>query len=1257
VDPEDEPDSVESLLKGPLFALVIGIDAYEHFTKLKGAVADATAVADVLEGKFLAEPVDPGARFTVIRRTDHDEQPATREGIKSGFFELKKLLEEQEKLRDAPDQPNARVLIYFAGHGVATTSPEEVEKTPGYFLPKDANPADRKTYLSMSLVRELIKGLLCHHLLLVLDCCFAGAFDLSTKRVANPAPPPLYRENVERFLRHPAWNVITSAASDEKALDRLDGKLLLTTKRAELAAHAVGERDVHGAKSPFAVALVMGLQGDADFPLGAGGGDESAANDGVITGDEIHLYIENRFSKWEKDSPKDQPFQTPKLFSWPGRPGDKGQFIFRNPRHPVNLAPARELVEELNPYHGFQACGAKDSARFFGREALAAKLLGRVKSEPVVVVVGASGTGKSSLVCAGVLPVLDDDTEWLVLPAVRPVDALRVLDDSLDAFKLRVEQLFAQIPGKKVVAVIDQLEELIALPGGQEAIAGFFERVDAAVAASGERLHVVYTLRSDFAPRFAAPRFAATRLAKALFAVDGKGPFLVTPMTRDELRRVIERPAEELAFHFDSASLVTDIVDRVFDAPGALPLLSFTLREMYRSYARSLATRHDRTLKSEDHLAAKTALGLRASTIYDNQPDEAARQTMKRVLLRLVALDDRGEVCSRRVPKRELVSADDDETRRANRIVEQLVQARVVVACRAEKKAQPGSAPAPEEGAHTYVEAAHDELVAGWATRWNILNEHRHDLPLLHACMEAVERWENETEEKERCLWNTDPRRPQLEALQKRDRLRLNALETRYLAASNEAANAEIEKEKARKREVEEHRGEAQKASGMAGARELLERGEVGAASQVLAWVAEPEKVREWDQLARQILALPVVTRTLLHEARLCSAAWSPDGKRIVTACWDKSARVWNADGRGDPRILEGHTGRVHSAAWSPDGRRIVTVSEDTTLRVWSADGSGIPRVLEGHHDAVTSVAWSHDNQRIVTTSEDGSARVWNADGPGASVVLLGHDGPIHFAAWSPDGERVVTVSEDRTARVWNADGSAASASPVLAAHKRPVRSAAWSPDGKRIVTVSDDTTARVWSADGSRDSRVLEGHESFVWSAAWSPDGKHIVTASWDKTARVWNADGSGDARVLKGHTDSVDSAAWSPDGKRIVTASDDHTARVWSADGSGEPRVLKGHTDSVTSAAWSPHGGERILTVSEDKSARVWNADGPGARLDSIPALKMALRDATTDCLTPEQRQTHLRETAADARKAYITDEQSHGRTPSPEPPQRDP
>ncbi len=326
------------------------------------------------------------------------------------------------------------------------------------------------------------------------------------------------------------------------------------------------------------------------------------------------------------------------------------------------------------------------------------------------------------------------------------------------------------------------------------------------------------------------------------------------------------------------------------------------------------------------------------------------------------------------------------------------------------------------------------------------------------------------------------------------------------------------------------------------------------------------------------------------HTDILFAAAFSPDGRRIVTASIDGTARLWDAASGRSLQVLRGHSDKVWGAAFWPEGRRSEPFSDDKTARVWDG-ASGAPlQGLGGHADNINSADFSPEGERIVTASNDKTARVWDAASGQQLRVLGGHAVDVYGGAFSPDGRHIVTASDDKTARVWDA----ASGEPlhVLRGHTDTVGSAAFSPDGHRIVTASDDKTARVWDAATGEPLRVLSGHTDGLDSAAFSPDGRRIVTASVDGTARVWDTTSGTQLHVLIGHTLFLMSAAFSPDGRRIVTASHDKTARVWDTESGRQLRVLSGHTDRLRSAQFSPDG-QHIVTASYDRTARLWDTE----------------------------------------------------------------
>lgn len=325
------------------------------------------------------------------------------------------------------------------------------------------------------------------------------------------------------------------------------------------------------------------------------------------------------------------------------------------------------------------------------------------------------------------------------------------------------------------------------------------------------------------------------------------------------------------------------------------------------------------------------------------------------------------------------------------------------------------------------------------------------------------------------------------------------------------------------------------------------------------------------------------------HISSVYSAAFSPDGKRIVSASSDNTVRIWDTEFGTELKVLQGHSDYVYSVTFSPDGKRIASGSEDHTVRIWDAESGAELKVLEGHTSSVSSVAFSTNGKYIVSASWDSTIRIWDTESGVNLMILEGHTSYVSSTAFSPDGKRIVS-SGDRTVRVWDAESG--SVLKVLEGHTSSVSSAAFSPDGKRIVSASEDHTVRIWVTESGAELKVLEGHTSSVSLATFSPDGMRIVSISEDRTVRIWDAVSDAELKILNGHTSSVCSAAFSPDGKRIVS-SDYGTIRVWDAKSGVELGVLKGQY----SASFSPDG-KRIVSASWDKTVRILDTES-GAEL----------------------------------------------------------
>ena len=327
------------------------------------------------------------------------------------------------------------------------------------------------------------------------------------------------------------------------------------------------------------------------------------------------------------------------------------------------------------------------------------------------------------------------------------------------------------------------------------------------------------------------------------------------------------------------------------------------------------------------------------------------------------------------------------------------------------------------------------------------------------------------------------------------------------------------------------------------------------------------------------------------HAGWVVDASFAPDGRSIVTASSDRTARLWDAESGELRAELQGHLNNLVQASFSPNGSLAVTVAHDNTARVWDATTGKPVSTFHGHRSQVNRAAFSLDGQRVVTASNEGLAWVWDARTAKRLSLLRGHGGFVLSAAFSPDGQRIVTTSSDGEARVWDATVANPDSLFALKGHTGAVSGAAFSPDGTLIVTHGSDQTARVWNAADGKLVAELRGHGDYVATARFDAEGKRVLTAGSDGSARLWEAATGSPLAQMRGHALRVSSAFFSPDEKFVVTASEDNTARVWETATGAEVARLLGHRRPVRVARFSPDG-RTIVTASEDLTVRLWNA-----------------------------------------------------------------
>ena len=350
-------------------------------------------------------------------------------------------------------------------------------------------------------------------------------------------------------------------------------------------------------------------------------------------------------------------------------------------------------------------------------------------------------------------------------------------------------------------------------------------------------------------------------------------------------------------------------------------------------------------------------------------------------------------------------------------------------------------------------------------------------------------------------------------------------------------------------------------------------------ASARVALLTGPDTIGLWNPRTGALL------RTLRgHTQQITEVRFSPDGRRILSASADGTARVWDGSTGAPLATMKTASGApLPAAAWSPDGQRVVAGDTGGAIHVWDAATGAAIRDLAGPRQYVRSLVFSPDGAKVAAATWDAKAWLWDA-ATGALLFTFEHDRPLDNVAFDATGARLVTSSQDRTARIW----STATGAPIvtLEGHTGPVFMAAFSRDGARIATVGGDETVRLWDAATGRPVWTFVGARA---AASFDPTGQRVATGRIDGTATVWDARQSRFVRSFR-HDTEVRAARFSPDGTRVLTAGEDRRIRLWDARTGAVVAATESLSFPQSTVTWS-HDGKRFMTL-EDKVARIRDA-----------------------------------------------------------------
>jgi len=870
-----------------------------------------------------------------------------------------------------------------------------------------------------------------------------------------------------------------------------------------------------------------------------------------------------------------------------------------------------------------------DGDHFFGREkqitALLEKLRRLYETESTIRILpiyGPSGSGKSSLARAGLIPELarrpipgyDRARVAVLVPGTHPLESLatvlaRIVTQDLtpvaktrefagelkqvneagefDGLR-RIAGVMPEIAIEPLVVLVDQFEEVYTLCKDDVEREAFVGNLLNAAGDRAKRVMVILTLRSDF--------LGETQKHAVLNRLFSEQGYLVPAMTVKELRQAIAKPAELAKHPLDSATidlLVKDTEGR----EGALPLLQFALTRIWEGLAEG--NEPAETLKDIGGVGG--ALAGEAQRIYQQLSTEE-QDIARRIFVSLVQLGEGTKDTRRRALTDSLVSHR-NQPEQVKRVI-QLFSApavRLITLSAA--------------GTTEMAEVTHEALFEHWQQLQSWLESSRSDIRFQRRLDEAAQYWQGQRRP-EGSLW----RPPDLDLLKQYKQragddmtplqveffstskhvenrykqlrwLGVGGLVTGLVVTTGLATFAIHQLQQAQQQRVDQLAAIAEAS---------ISTNPTDAAIHAIAAVGLGQSVlfRSSNYSSptsdpRNLLHLVQTNKErnqLLHETTVWTVAFSSDGKTIASGSRDGLVRLWDANtGKPIGQPLHGHKDDISSVAFSPDGKMLVSGSEDTTIQIWDVTtGNPIGQSLRGHKEKVWAVAFSRDGKLIASASRDKTIQLWDVrTGRPIGQPLRGHIEDVWAVAFSPDGNSLVSGSQDNSLRLWDVRTGKPIGQP-LRGHTDDVRSVAFSPDGKRIVSGSYDRTIRIWETNTEKYvEQSLQKSKRQLNLLASTPK-RRIARGSRKRTRRLKNAI---KPLVLRGHEAEVRSVVISPDGKTIASGSWDRTIRLWDAK-TGRPigQPLRGHKAEIWAVAFSSNN-RTVISGSGDKTVRLWD------------------------------------------------------------------
>ncbi|MCP4423934.1 MAG: hypothetical protein GY803_05550 [Chloroflexi bacterium] len=909
-----------------------------------------------------------------------------------------------------------------------------------------------------------------------------------------------------------------------------------------------------------------------------------------------------------------------------------------------DLAPI--LDDAVCPYLGLQTFGSAKQSYFFGRKLLIDSMVEKLKYNRFLAIVGPSGSGKSSIALAGLLPqlqkgALHGSRQWRYYPPVVPgsdpqANLARIVNPEKAAdpgWTLRaakqnrrdptyLAKFIAQAGNQPAVIVVDQFEEIFTFCRDDNERRVFINTLLEFAQMPGQRHTVIVTMRTDLESNVVQ--------WPSLLAFYERSQVRMTAMKAPELREAIEKPANLVGLKFEE-NLVDELIWEVLGKPAALPLLQFTLLKLWETRQRNRVT-----WEAYHRLGGgRLALTNSADAFYNSLSPED-KVSVRRIFLRIINPSAGMDITRDRIMRAMLYEIGLGQEW-VDRILDQLIEAGLI-------RLIQGTTPADD-----MIGLAHESLIQIWPRLAAWLEEERVTQRRRLRLATTAEQWKSTGQDESALLRGLLLE----EALRYDD---LNEIEDAFVNASVDAAHrAEREREAAQKRQLEQaqalgeaqrHRAEesaqfAQRLSWLAGtlavvfvlavvaaitaarngsmaehnadealanqivADQLRVTAESSAATAVFAQKAaladanlrataeavalQQQAVAEQNAIAEaNARATAVASAAEAEEARAIAETNAREAEaqnRLATARELAAAAIEHLG--SDPQLSLALALEAVNRTYAVD-QIASSEAEDALYRALPA--SQLQLTLSGHTDWVSDAVFSPDGSKLATTSLDNTVKIWDAQSGQVLLTLEDHSRAVKTVAFSPDGARLATSGDDGFIIVWNSETGTQLG--VFKDDNGAIQGLAFSPDNIHLAAANEDFTVRIWNTTTRKSLYRLFGHEASLTDVAFSPDGVYFASSAEDGRVIVWDMETGSPVYPLNpdaGEPVVVNSIAFSPDGVYLATALDDGTAKIWDYVEGKQLLTLFGHASRVLGVAFSPDG-MRLATASGDGTAKVW-------------------------------------------------------------------